>query len=110
MKQGITILAALAVLAWCAPAGASERGNNLARLKLFALALGRSAACGCTNGSRHSKQVGRWVDRVFPVSDRKNCQVILAGAMFQSFQDQKEGRTPDTCAHVCRRMREIRWP
>jgi hypothetical protein len=58
------------------------------------------------------QQVSKWFDKRFTKAsgDNKRYLPIFAEAITYNAQEQKEGRSPDTCAAVLKVYRDFPWP
>ncbi len=89
--------------------GASSK--DIDRMTTYAVVLGRTVACGAdiTDASR---RVGRWMDVKFPPGsqDQKTFLPIFIQGVEYHAQQQKEGKSPDSCAAVLRNFKSFPWP
>ena len=93
------------------PVANAASSADIDQLTTYAVVLGRAAACGA-NIDDPSRRVGRWMDKVFPPgsSDQKKYLPIFMAGMAHHAQQQKEGKSPDTCTVVLRSLNGFPWP
>lgn len=93
------------------PVYSSASAQDIDKLTTYAVILGRAIACGADVGSASGK-VGRWMDGVFPPgsSDQKTYLPIFMGGTRYHAEQQKLGKSPDTCSSVLRAFNSFPWP
>ncbi|MFZ5586108.1 MAG: hypothetical protein ACOZHQ_09285 [Thermodesulfobacteriota bacterium] len=75
----------------------------------YATMIGRASACGCDT-DRATSRVGGWLDRSFSGQEKGFYMRILTTGMYNAAKAQADGRSPDSCATVCREMGKVNWP
>ena len=95
----------------CSSSVMAASSADIDKLTTYAVILGRAVACGA-NIDDASRRVGRWMDRTFPPgsSDQKTYLPILMEGMRYHAQQQKEGKSPDSCSAVLRSFNSFPWP
>lgn len=91
--------------------GGKEPEDAVGQMTTYAVALGRSMACGADTVSP-LKRVGRWMDSVFPPGSpgRRTQLAIFSEGMRFHAEQQKAGNSPDDCSTVLRSFRDFPWP
>ena len=85
--------------------------DDIDKLTTFATVLGRGTACGADIKDA-SRRVGRWMDRTFPPGSKDQqvyLPIFMAGMVFHA-QQQKDGKSPDSCPNVLRSFNTFPWP
>jgi len=80
-------------------------------LTSYATLLGRAVACG-VDILPATKRVGAWMDRTFPPGspDQKVALIVMTEGMKYHAEQQRAGRSPDSCETVRREFGLVRWP
>jgi hypothetical protein len=109
MRMRSVVLSFTLVLANEAALAASAA--DVDRLTTYAVILGRGVACGAPTHDASSR-VGRWMDRTFPPGsqDQKTYLPIFMQGVQYHAQQQKDGKSPDSCATVRRNFGTFPWP
>lgn len=89
----------------------SATPQDIDKLTTYAVILGRAIACGADVSSA-SGRVGRWMDRVFPPgsADQRTYLPIFMGGTRYHAEQQKLGKSPDSCSSVLRTFSSFPWP
>jgi len=109
MRIKVAVLC-ICVLASSTPAlGVSSQ--DVDRITTYAVILGRAVACGA-DISDASRRVGQWMDVKFPPGsqDQQAYLPIFVNGVGYHAQQQKEGKSPDSCAAVLRNFKAFPWP
>ena len=85
--------------------------KDVDRLTSYAVILGRGIACGAESAEA-SRRVGAWMDVKFPPGsqDQKTYLPIFMQGVLYHAQQQKEGKSPDSCTEVLHNFRTMPWP
>lgn len=86
---------------------ATERDYD--RVTTYATLIGRAVACG-ENISTPMAKVGSWMDRTFYGSGKGTQQQIFIVALQYAAEQQKNGKSPDTCVSAVRAFKKTPWP
>lgn len=109
MRIKVAVLCIGVLASSTAALGASSQ--DIDRMTTYAVVLGRAVACGAdiTDASR---RVGRWMDVKFPPGsqDLKTYLPIFVNGVEYHAQQQKDGKSPDSCAAVLRNFKGFPWP
>lgn len=108
IRTGILILAS--VLLTCSSM-ATASSSDIDQLTTYSVILGRAVACGA-DITVQSRSVGVWIDRKFPPgsSDRKTYLMMFMEGLRYHAEQQKQGKSPDTCPAVLRSFKSFDWP
>ncbi len=104
-------IAFAAVLFAVSPLAIAASQADIDKLTTYAVVLGRAVACGA-NVDDASRRVGRWMDRTFPpgFKDQQIYLPIFMEGMHYHAQQQKDGKSPDSCSAVLRSFNSFPWP
>ena len=83
--------------------------QDLSRLAYFGNAIGRAVACGI-DIKLPILTVGKWLSRSFSKAEQGQLIFLVTGSIERAAQDQKAGRSPDTCLEITRAFDSIAWP
>lgn len=85
--------------------------EDIDKLTTYAVLLGRASACNI-DVTGPAKQVGAWLDRTFPrgSEDQQIYLPIFMAGMTHHAKEQKNGKSPDTCADLKRTISKTPWP
>jgi len=81
------------------------------KMTTYAVVLGRSVACGA-DIKVPMRRVGIWMDKKFPpgsMDQKKYLPVFMKGVSYNA-EEQKQGRSPDSCPAVLEAYRTFPWP
>jgi hypothetical protein len=101
--QRVKSLVLSTVFVVCSSSAMAASSADIDKLTTYAVILGRAVACGA-NVDDASRRVGQWMDRTFPPgsSDQKTYLPVFMEGMRYHAQQQKEGKSPDSCSAVLR--------
>src|SRR5262245_39522123 len=113
IMRPLILAGALGLLSMTGITDSAQAGpyDTMDQLTTYIQVLGRAQACGIDT-TEASRRVGSWVDRMSrPGSDERKAymQVILVGLPYV-VEQQRQGRTADSCANVRRYWPTMRWP
>jgi hypothetical protein len=83
--------------------------EDVDRLTTYAVVLGRAIACG-VDVKDASSRVGSWMDRTFSNKEKAMYLAIFAEGMKYHAEQQRAGRSPDSCTSVRNSFAKIPWP
>ncbi|MEX2125585.1 MAG: hypothetical protein WD795_16980 [Woeseia sp.] len=84
---------------------------DIDKLTTYAVILGRGVACGADVATA-SERVGRWMDAKFPPGSKDQqtyLPIFMAGVQHHA-QQQRDGKSPDSCGEVLRTFNQFPWP
>lgn len=85
--------------------------DDMDRLTKYTNLLGRGGACGADLDDANTR-VGKWIDRIAPKGSKDQqlaLTIFMQGVMF-SAEQQKNGKSPDSCAQIRRTISTFPWP
>ena len=107
MKTAIALCIGVFLVATIGSFGASD--SDIDKLTTYAVILGRAVACGIDTSNATSR-VGAWMDRTFLKNEKATYLVIMVEGMQYHAEQQRAGKSPDTCDAVRRSFAKIAWP
>lgn len=84
---------------------------DIDRMTTYATLLGRAIGCGI-DVDPEMRRVGRWMDRTFPPGSAKQktyLPIFMAGIKHHA-EEQRAGRSPDSCTTLRREVKAFPWP
>jgi hypothetical protein len=87
--------------------GNSSRATVVNRITTYTTFLGRGIACGAPGVDSASQRFGAWMDRE---GLTREYLAVAAEGINYSAQQQRTGRSPDSCSTVLRVFPTINWP
>lgn len=106
IQRGLLVAAAplLPGVAWSADSA------DVDRLTTYATLLGRAIGCGL-EVQQASREIGRWMDEKFPPgsSDQRTYVPVFVKGVKYHAEQQRGGRSPDSCAEVGRVFNSTQW-
>lgn len=93
------------------PKSRTVKTSDIDRLTTYATVLGRAIGCGL-NVDLEMKRVGRWMDQKFPPGSERQktyLPIFLDGIKYHA-QQQKSGKSPDSCEAIRHEVRTFPWP
>ncbi len=118
MKSSSALIIAFLILQISTPAF-SAREKDIDKLTTYSVVLGRAVACGPnadqsfrTRYMDAMRKVGGWMDRAFPPGspERVTAWRLFTEGMEYHAEQQKSGRSPDSCSAVLRSFSTFPWP
>jgi len=111
MNRTIAAIFLAALNATVVGTGHAASNADIDRMTTYAVILGRGVACGASTAGP-SARVGAWMDRVFPPgsNDQKIYLPIFMQGVQHHAQQQKAGKSPDSCSTVLRNFNSFPWP
>ena len=85
--------------------------QDIDKLTTYSVILGRAIGCGADVGIA-SRRVGHWMDMVFPpgsVDQQTYLPIFMSGTRYHAEQ-QRLGKSPDSCTTVLRSFSGFPWP
>lgn len=85
--------------------------SDIDKMTSYAVIIGRAAGCG-VDTTEGMKQVGKWMDRVFPPGSRDQktyLPVFMDGVRYHA-QQQRDGKSPDSCSVTKSAYSRTMWP
>ena len=109
MKNLYLAIAILVTAGGSAVFAASD--SDIDKLTTYAVMMGRGSACGAEM-SNPGARVGAWMDRKFPPGsqDQKTYLPIFLSGVQHHAQQQRSGKSPDSCSNVLTQLRMVNWP
>jgi hypothetical protein len=104
-------IAFAAALFAASPLAIAASQADIDKLTTYAVVLGRAVACGA-NLDDASRRVGRWMDRTFPPGSKDQqiyLPIFMEGMRYHA-QQQKDGKSPDSCSAVLRSFNSFPRP
>ncbi len=110
MKLIRNTVIALFLISGAGPSFAAS-DSDIDKLTTYAVILGRAVACGAVIEPA-MKRVGRWMDSIFPPGsrDQQTYLPIFSEGVLYHAQQQKDGKSPDSCSAVLRTFESFPWP
>lgn len=84
-----------------------SRSVAVDRMTTYTTVLGRGLACGAPNTDQVSRRFGAWMDAQ---GLTKDYLLIAASGIKYAAEQQKAGRSPDSCQSVIRNFASFPWP
>lgn len=88
------------------PAQPAVQHDAIDRLTTYATILGRGIACNVPGTDEASRRLGAWMD----AQGLNGYAMIAAAGIRAAAEQQRAGRSPDTCAKVRQIFPTINWP
>jgi len=83
-----------------------DRSDAIDRMTTYTTILGRGIACGTPGTEDASRRLGTWMD----AQGLNGYAMVAATSIRTSAEQQRAGKSPDTCAKVREVFKTITWP